>query len=803
MKQVLRTFNVAMLIAAFMFISCAKVQAPTEPETPDTPTEDPVVQDALVKFYANSEMTKTVVGDDMKTVMWKAGDGISVMLGEDNLLYTATNDGTSTEFATETVGVMSNAEAIWAVYPYSESHVLADNKIQVRLAYEHNVVAEGFAESANLTVAYTEDIKEQTELSFKNVCSYLKVKLDASQMVQKITLSSDSEVPLAGLVTVGIDKNGLPEILSVDEPVTSVTLVSETALNGTYLIPVLPGEAAVWTLAFVKTDGTESTVAMGQSAAPFVRNTPLYYDFTSGAINWKVAPSEVVTDKVFWSDAHISWNHSGKVDAYKVYADGNLVATVDNGVHAAHITGLANGTTYNVKVCAVYGAEEKESETVQITTGAITQLTKNVSPTSVAVAIENRAGALSGNYKPCLYVQLFESEDASAAPKYEMFVRDNEVQSEGHPFYKSLVAGSGTTYPPFNLAFGGLSAGTDYWFRVKSVASVTYASYRVDANIGKTYTQESQNGDSEYSQLVRLTTSANHVAEENEVFYEGFDDFSFGPDFVNCAVGLMPAFKTEAKSTTIPSAKINKNIWSSWATNGKPWCFHGLRLGFSNTHIAALGFVNQQKGDTDITFEESSAAAVKYWVTESKSSTTLKAPKVIAGARIGSFQVAGTTGFETLVGSTEFVTLDSYTGQGCFVLGNYYSASESVNTAAKPAGFFGQVAGSLSTSSARTCVVTFKALAIQGTSGKITAVHLDRNSNHRNASTDLWETVAEIPIADSNGSTVASSQWSGTSETHRWYEYSFEVNLKSGDLIGLTTNGKSTICLDEVKVVIK
>ena len=803
-----KIFNyMAVFAAAISLISCVDEQI-GNPDSGDTNIGDTDITDkvTLVDFSAANESTKTTLDSDLTTVLWKTGDEISILSGEDNLLYTAKSGEASTDFDTATEGVKTDAGTVWAVYPYSEENALAEGNVVVAIPSLHMVSAEGFAQDANVTVAYCSELQAQTTLYFKNVCSYMKVTLAAEQGVKSITLSSDSGVALAGTATVKMDESGNPEIVSVSDPVTSVSLSSETALDGTFLMPVLPGEAAVWTLAFVKMDGTESTVAVGKEAAAFVRNIPLAYDFTGASINWKVAPSEVVADKVFWSDAHVSWTHAGKVDAYKVYAEDQLVATVENGVKTAHLTGLANGTSYNIKVAAVYGAEEKVSEEIEITTGAITQLTKNVSPTSVAVNIENMAGALSGNFRPCLYVQLFESEDASANPKYEMFVRDNEVQSEGHPFYKSLVAGSGTTYPPFNLAFGGLEAGKDYWFRVKSVASEKYKTYRGSSILGQDREMTSANGDSEYSQLFKLSTASAHAAAEGEVYYEGFDDFCFGPDFINCAVGQMPAFKTYAQSNTA-AVTLNKNVWASWDAADKPWCFHGLRTGYSNNQMAGSGLITvQSDGDTDITFEDASARAVKYWVLVPEGSKkVLAAPKALAGARIGTFKAPSTSGFATLLNNTCFMTEDSYVGSGHAILGNYYTTSDAVNSSSKRAGYAAQINSSLlSTSTAKSCVVTFKALAVQGGSGELTVVHLDRTANHRNATTDLWQTVATIAVANSNGNTdEAATTWSASSDTHKWYEYTCEVNLKKGDLICFATDGNSCICLDEVKITLK
>jgi len=790
-----KTLVYAAAIAACA-ISCAK----------NEPVETPSAEPVEVQFSAASEAcTKTGIGADGKTVEWKAGDKVSLLSGEKNLLYTAESDGATTSLVPSGEGLMSNEGAVWAVYPYSSDNTVSESGVSVIVPATHSVSATGFAEGSNVAVAYAPELQENTTLNFKNVCSYLKLTFKAEQGVNKVVLSSEGNaVALAGTATVKMNADGIPELVSVAPgAATSVTLESTAALDGIYLIPVLPGGAAKWQLTFTKTDGTVSTAAMGKAAAAFERNTPLSYDFSGVTINWKQAPTAVTADKVFWSDAHISWMHEGKADSYEVYVNNELSATVESGATKAHITGLANGTTYSIKVVAVYGAEKKESEAVSITTGKIEQLVKNVSPTSVAVGIENRAGALSGNYKPCLYVQLFESEDVSGTPKYEAFVRDNEVLSEGHPFYKSLVAGSGTTYAPFNLAFGGLEAGKDYWFRVKSVASDTYKTYRAASISGESRTMESQNGDSEYSKPFRLTTAQKHTAAENEVLFEGFDDCIFSADFINCAVGLMPAFRTQTKLSGT-NYNLNRNIWTAWENEGKAWSFHGLRIGFPNTHMAALGFLNPQKGDTDITFEGGKAAAVKYWVTESQSSTTLLAPSVLKGARIGSFRAQNTTGFESMVGDNRFITMDSYMGEGYAVLGMYYDSSEKQTSTKKPAAFVVKAVSNLAAAEKKSCTVTFRALAVQGRSGKITVIHFNKDGNHRKAASDLWDTVTEIKVANSNGNIDENAtDWSGLSETHKWYEYSFDIDLLQGDLVGFATDSESCICIDDIKIVLK
>ncbi len=781
------------IAAALLLCACAKN------EEPQPAPEGPAGKAAFTAF--SEALTKTTVSDDFLSICWKKGDAVSIIAEGENLRFIADKDGVSSSLSSESE-VKEDTKSVWGIYPYSEDYTFSEDasSVTVTVPSEQKLSAPGLSDGANVSVAYLASAGEVNELDFCNLSSYILLDIQDSERIVECTLYAEPAAKLAGKVRVVMDKDGIPSVEEILDGQESISLTSEYPFDGKYLIPVLPqSAAATYYIDVKKVDGTVETgyfISDGEVILLRNQKTALVKPTPEPVVN-----PELSVLKAFWSDAVLSLILPSGTESAKVILNGSEVGETSGNSY--HLTGLDSGSSYSVKLSAIVNGETLESNEVAFTTGKIEQLTRNVSPTSVAVGVENRAGALSGNYKPCLYVQLFESEDVSGTPKYEAFVRDNEVLSEGHPFYKSLVAGSGTVYPPFNLAFGGLEAGKDYWFRVKSVASETYLTYRAASIAGESRTMESQNGDSEYSKPFRLTTPAKHVAEENEVLFEGFDDCFFCADFINCAAGLMPAIRTAAEGAT-PSYTLNRTIWNTWAGSAKPWAFHGVRTGFSMTHLAAFGFLNAQKGDTDISFDDGSAAAVKYWVTESKSSTTLLAPKVLKGARIGSFQVQTTTGFETLVGDSRFMTLDSYMGEGYAVLGMGYDSNDKAVSAPKPAAVVVKATGNLSTSEKKSCTVSFKALAVQGKSGKIAAIRFDRGGNHRNAESDLWETVTEIKIANSNGNVDEdAAEWSGTSETHRWYDYSFDVDLLNGDLLGFATDGSSCICIDDISIVLK
>ncbi len=771
-----------MVAIAACATSCAKNE-PVENQKEAEPCE--------VHFTAASEAcTKTAVDTDGKTVVWKAGDAVSLLTGDGNLIYTAESAGESTPLVPSGDAVTSDAGAVWAVYPYSDANAVSGTGVTVTVPATHSVSETGFADGSNVAVAYSSELSEDTSLSFKNVCSYLKLTFAEEQGVNKVVLSSeDNDVVLAGTVTVQMDDTGAPEVVSVASgSATSVTLESTEALGGSYLIPVLPGEAAVWQLTFTKTDGTVSTVAMGTDKAGFVRNKPLAYDFSNATINWKEAPTAVTSDKVFWSDAQISWTHTGKVDSYKVYVDDALSATVENGVTEAHITGLANGTAYSVKVAAVYGTEEKTSDPIEITTGKIEQLTKNVSPTSVAVGIENRAGSLDYNTtakttQPCLFVELYKDGDLEN-PIYSTYVLDAEKISMGHPFLQSLVINEKKATPEIRLAFGALDADTKYWFRIKSAESYTYQSY---TSSKYEMTASSENGASEYSELVELVTSEEHIAETGEILFQGFDDCSMEADFINSAMGLMPAFKGTEESNATGQHKC-ASMFPTW---DKGWCFYSLRTDINKSDAFNCGWMSQITATSKL-FEINNVTGKPI------SKPTFMVSDAAADNRVGSFAKGTTTNPRNFKNFDDrYLTNKCYPHEGYMALGTFYDTNNNQRTnSARGSVVTPALSGAL-TANSQTCTVSFKALSVQGKGGSIIV------GLYRGTRTDDWTTPKTIQIQNSNGTYGDAESWSSYNDSHKWYEYSFEIDLQKGDRLAFTSDGTSCICIDDIKIVLK
>ena len=485
-----------------------------------------------------------------------------------------------------------------------------------------------------------------------------------------------------------------------------------------------------------------------------------------------VIPPEVEVKKAFWSDAFIEWTCAGDAKGYKVYVDDDMVAELGADASEYHIKGLECGKTYNVAVAAMYNSsDEGLSRPATLTTGTISQITRNVSPTSLSVSIENRAGTNSNNNNPCLYVELLDSDYMQTATKvYSTYVLDAQIQSPASPFMASLVVNEKKGRAPLNVAFGCLEPGKDYWFRVRSVKRWEGTTYQ-PSTPAITYC-ESSNGDSEFSPLVKVSTAKSHVPASDEILYQGFDDLMVQADYVNCAVGSMPAFKAEGKKNTDMSYETIKN----W-TGG--WSFYGLRTAFGSTQLAAHYAWATQQTKSDAVFALSKEDA----------NGTIKGTAPGVGAKVYKFKE--TSG--SLAGW--YSSNNTFACQGYIELGAYYSSGDSkaqtLGMIATPA-LDSQLLGMEATS----CRLSFRGLVLQGKSCTLGIWVYDQAAG-------TWSNVENIKLKNSAGSESAVEVWDGTAATHRWYDHECTLNLKKGDIVAFSTDKQGAALIDEIIITTK
>ena len=485
-----------------------------------------------------------------------------------------------------------------------------------------------------------------------------------------------------------------------------------------------------------------------------------------------IMPATLTVGNVFWSDAYLYWDGGGAECA--VILNGEpLETTYTDGY--AHLVGLVPGETYTVSVAVTLPGSDQlvEFASTSFTTGSIEQITRNVSPTSVSVRFDNRSGAIVDNNNGCLFsVELFDVEDMTAEPIRSEYVLDAQIISPGIPYVESPEYGSkvARNSVPTAVAFGNLKPSTDYWFRVKSVDSYTYSNYQ---NKGTETTTKSRNGNSEYSDLVKLTTAPSHVNVAGEVLYQGFDDCYLGGDFLNAAVGTYPAYlKAGKKATDLTLKSINE--WSG------DYCFYPLRPQLGSTQFANIGGKAQILGTNNDTPFVLNAG-----------STVVQPESYCSGAKI--YRLDNTT----MLGLGNWIISNrAWPSMGYVVLGSNYKSNgkdeeKYVGCIATPT-----LDSELLGSQAKTCVLTFKAYGLNGKAARLHVGYHDGTS---------WSEPITFDLKNASGTTQETSSWSYLDEGHKWYEYSCELQLKNGDMVVFSTDPttKNAALLDDISIKIK
>ncbi len=484
-----------------------------------------------------------------------------------------------------------------------------------------------------------------------------------------------------------------------------------------------------------------------------------------------IAP-ELTLGNVFWSDVALSWTCSGEPEGYKVYVDGTVKEELGADVLSYHLTGLASGSRHSVSIAAVYnGARDEGASAAQyFTTGTVERLTKNLSPTSLAFGIENRAGENTTNNNPLLEVELLDGPDPGTAKSvFRSYVLDAQAQSPASPFFAGLIVNQSKSRAPLHVAIGCLKPETDYWFRVRSVASLEFTNYQPATP--NTQVCTSSNGTSAFSLPLKATTPATHAAGASEVLFEGFDDVMIQADYVNLAVGTVPAFKKAGRKVGDMTLDTIRN-WDG------DWSFYGMRTAFASSQFAPhYAWGTQQTKDDDL-----------FTLTAQNGNGLIKGTAPGAGAKIYKFKDS----CGSLAGW--YSTNNTFAGQGYLELGAYYNASDSK----------AQVLGMLVTpelqanlaAEEKSCAVSFKGLVLQGRS---CALEIWRYSGAAKS----WSKVSTVALYNSAGSTEPVSTWSGSSDTHRWYAHSVDITLSAGDRVAFVSDKEGAALIDDICIEIK
>ena len=171
--------------------------------------------------------TRTYVEND-KYLRWHENDRLTVFFGNTlNNQYkfkgkTGDNSGTFSLIPSGELGTGNSLESIYAIYPYDADATITDTGIiTYNLPSVQNYAENSFGKNANTMVAVTNGV-EDTFLSFKNVCGYLKLKLYGYATIKNIEVKGNFAEKIAGNATITATYGDIPTFTMNSDASTTI-----------------------------------------------------------------------------------------------------------------------------------------------------------------------------------------------------------------------------------------------------------------------------------------------------------------------------------------------------------------------------------------------------------------------------------------------------------------------------------------------------------------------------------------------------------------------------------------------------
>ena len=256
MKRLLTLLALVLCSCAETFVG-EEIARPNNANLPD-----------LTASFDDEEATRTYI-EEGKYLRWNEDDRLTAFYGNTlNRQYkfngaTGDNSGTFSLVPSGELGTGNTLDAIYAIYPYDENASITDSGvISLTLPATQSYAENSFGRGANTMLAVTENL-EDTFLSFKNACGYLKLKLYNAEgsTIKGIEVNGKKGERLAGAATATIAFGEAPMLAMADDATTSVTLdcgegvaLGRTAEEATELWVVLPATTFAEGLTITATD---------------------------------------------------------------------------------------------------------------------------------------------------------------------------------------------------------------------------------------------------------------------------------------------------------------------------------------------------------------------------------------------------------------------------------------------------------------------------------------------------------------------------------------------------------------------
>ena len=731
------------------------------------------------------EITRASVDSQTGAFTWQSGDLISVLATDGKFYDFILKDGEAGKNVAEFTGSIPETANVTTVATYPR--IVANGS-------ESNTVLEGSTLNYNLpaTWTYAKDVSNvpmvaafdegAEHMSFKQVGGVMRFPVKNLPTEAKVVLSMNKTI--TGSFPVNISALGESAMVAGETAASTVTINYTSDVDGAAAEFNVPVPTGVYAKFKVEILGANDEVL-------FTKEYPNSYEikratlFNMKEIVMPERPMVIAEVWPFFVDARIVFGKSADVTEYAFYIDGAETPVIipaeelNNGMAGGLIGGeFAHASTHTVAVAKVVDGTpvlESKSEAVEFTTGRVMQMTYNTGTKficagwdDVAIGIENSTVYDETTQKWSLVPKndAINSRDIRGY-RVQLYAEDkqtllyDEIPFSGQVDYGGAFSNSswlgkseGSNFLlPSALSFGWLEPGKKYYFRVQTLAEPVVfdtpeKGYFKPDGAGITIT--STRGGCEWSNFVEMTTDAAHVAGENEVLYEGFDDMMFNSDIMNLAPAAVPEILTAASSkyANIASAAL----YQEWA--GKT---------FAERKFSEQGF--------------STMLGVFYHGLTNDKTTAKNVPSYL-NRYAGSLE-----GWSVVIGTDKKPTRTVNPNFGSVRLGESGTASGKVEFRTAPI-----MSDKLSETVPTKCIVTVKVSA-HATSEQNVNVVLGVYHHRGDATIDNKNTIQ----FNLNENGTVKSEWNENytwtdknNYTHypTWFEVKTEMNLLKGDVIG-------------------
>lgn len=186
---------------AVALASCTKME-----QEPGKGRTDESLKQLEISACGEDEKTQLSTGN---TIVWKAGDAVSVFDGAGNRQFTTSKGGASVTLS----GSASEADSYTVLYPYNSKASYAGGKFETTIPESQQAVAGSFDPKANISVGKTVSSQNGLSVTMKNALSVVKITVPSGAgNVTSVLFRANNGEALTGDATISYNGSDAPSV---------------------------------------------------------------------------------------------------------------------------------------------------------------------------------------------------------------------------------------------------------------------------------------------------------------------------------------------------------------------------------------------------------------------------------------------------------------------------------------------------------------------------------------------------------------------------------------------------------------